>query len=288
MGRSPVKFVVAAATVNPETPEYSPQPLIEYMRALGVEYHFLSKPLIQMAKDHLDPKKPSICSFCARMKRGLLYTCMREQGYNVLCLGQHLDDFAESFLMSAFRNGALRTMKANYYVEDQDLRVCRPLVNVREKTMAEFAKENRLPIITDNCPACFAAPKERHRIKMMLSQQEFEHPDLFWSLLKTMNPLMSIDKTERSLDFFRRALQDGDDDGDEPARINKPRPDAVETARRAEEHTGVSQSVSAHSHSTSAADTGAAVLKGAVLGAAATAVAALFVVRMFNPRSPGR
>merc|ERR1711988_1994224 len=140
-----------------------------------------------------------------------------------------MGDFAESFLMSAFRNGALRTMKANYYVEDHDLRVCRPLVHVREKIMASFAKENRLPIIADNCPACFAAPKERHRIKLMLSQQEFEHPDLFWSLLKTMNPLMAIDKTERSLDFFRRACEE-DEDGDEPLRIKQPKSQATEAS----------------------------------------------------------
>merc|ERR1712151_675281 len=144
-------------------------------------------------------------------KRGMLYTCMREHNYNVLCLGQHLDDFAESFLMSAFRNGALRTMKANYYVGEQDIRVCRPLVHVREKTMAQFAKDNRLPVITDNCPACFAVPKERHRIKLMLSQQEFEHPDLFWSMMKCMKPLMSISHTERSLDWWRRP-EDPDDE----------------------------------------------------------------------------
>eukprot|EP00930_Biecheleria_cincta_P069297 TRINITY_DN57050_c0_g1_i1.p1 TRINITY_DN57050_c0_g1~~TRINITY_DN57050_c0_g1_i1.p1 ORF type:complete len:1174 (-),score=141.77 TRINITY_DN57050_c0_g1_i1:75-3563(-) len=214
--RAPIKFHIAAATVNPETPEFSPQPLIEYMKALDVEYHFLSKPLIEMAKCHLDPKKPSICSFCARMKRGMLYTCMRENNYNVLCLGQHADDFAESFLMSAFRNGALRTMKANYFVAAKDLRVCRPLVNVREKVLAQFAKEARLPIIADNCPACFAAPKERHRIKLMLSQQEFEHPDLFSSLIKCMKPLVSIGQTERSMDWWRQILggTDGEEDED--------------------------------------------------------------------------
>merc|ERR1712232_44023 len=228
--RSPVKFSVAAATVNPETPEYSPQPLIEYMNALGVKYHFLSKPLIDMAKDCIDPKKPSICSFCARMKRGMLYSCMREHGFNVLCLGQHLDDFAESFLMSAFRNGALRTMKANYFVEDRDLRVCRPLVHVREKAMAQFAKENRLPIIADNCPACFAAPKERHRIKLMLSQQEFEHPDLFWSLMKCMNPLMSIDRTERGLNWLSRTGPAGDEDGAEDGRSHPKRRVATQPA----------------------------------------------------------
>ncbi len=34
----------------------------------------------------------------------------------------------ESFVMSAWHNGALRTMKANYYVQQKDLRVIRPLV----------------------------------------------------------------------------------------------------------------------------------------------------------------
>ncbi|CAJ1331067.1 unnamed protein product [Effrenium voratum] len=210
--RSPVKFSIAAATVNPETPEFKPEPLIDYLKALGVTYHFLSKPLIEMAKCHLDPKKPSICSFCARMKRGMLYTCMRENNYNVLCLGQHLDDFAESFLMSAFRNGSLRTMKANYAVAAKDLRVCRPLAHVREKTLAQFAKDNRLPVIADNCPACFAAPKERHRIKLMLSQQEFEHPDLFWSLSSCMKPLMSISQTERTMDWWRQLMAEEDEE----------------------------------------------------------------------------
>mmetsp|Transcript_4212 Transcript_4212/g.9386 ORF Transcript_4212/g.9386 Transcript_4212/m.9386 type:complete len:472 (+) Transcript_4212:125-1540(+) len=200
--RAKVKFEVAAATVNPETPEYNPGPLIDYMKALGVRYHFLCKPLIEMAKKHLDPKKPSICSFCARMKRGMLYSCMRKEGYNVLCLGQHLDDFAESLLMSAFHNGSLRTMKANYSVEAHDLRVARPLVYVRERVMAQFSTENKLPIIQDNCPACFAAPKERHRIKLVLAQQEFEHPNLFWSLQKAMKPLMSINHADRSRGWF--------------------------------------------------------------------------------------
>lgn len=40
-----------------------------------------------------------------RMKRGALYTCCRENGYNKLVLAQHLDDLAESFMMSALHNG---------------------------------------------------------------------------------------------------------------------------------------------------------------------------------------
>ena len=51
------------------------------------------------------------------MKRGTLYTVGRREGYNTLALGQHLDDMAESFVMSAFYNGKLRTMKACYLVQ---------------------------------------------------------------------------------------------------------------------------------------------------------------------------
>ena len=36
------------------------------------------------------------------MKRGRMYAAARREGWNTLALGQHLDDLAESFLMSVF------------------------------------------------------------------------------------------------------------------------------------------------------------------------------------------
>ena len=50
-------------------------------------------------------KGDSLCAFCSRFKRGLLYSCCRTNGYNKLVLAQHLDDLVESFLMSALHNG---------------------------------------------------------------------------------------------------------------------------------------------------------------------------------------
>lgn len=210
---APIRFEIAAATVDPQTPEFNPWPLVPYLKALDVEYHMLSKPIIEMAKKHMDPKRPSLCAFCSRMKRGLLYSCMREKGYNVLVLGQHLDDFAESFFMSAIHNGLLRTMKANYWVRQEDVRVCRPLLYVREKEMAMFAKENQLPVIADNCPACFAAPKERHKTKVLLSSLEFDYPALFSTLLRTMQPLYALGTADRG-----DGVLAGDDDEDAPRR----------------------------------------------------------------------
>jgi len=199
---APIKFEIAAATVDPMTPEYDPSPLVDYLKAVDVTFHLLRKPLIEMAKNHMDPKKQSICAFCARMKRGILYSCCRENNYNVLVLGQHLDDLAESFIMSSFRNGCLKTMKGNYYVADEDIRVIRPLMHTREKSLADTARENGLPIIADNCPACFAEPKERHRVKLMLAREEFEHPNLFSSLSRAISPLTAVQTASRLDDAY--------------------------------------------------------------------------------------
>jgi len=132
-----------------------------------VPYWIESDALVERAR--VSMQKNSICSFCSRMKRGMIYNCARREKYNVIAMGQHLDDLAESFVMSTFHNGQLRTMKANYTIDKGDLRVIRPLVTCREVLFKEFAEKFKLPVITDNCPACFSAPKERHRVKLMLA-----------------------------------------------------------------------------------------------------------------------
>lgn len=60
--------------------------------------------------------RDSICAYCSRMKRGILYGCCRREGYTCLALAQHLDDLGESFVMSAFNNGRLRTMKVDLHL----------------------------------------------------------------------------------------------------------------------------------------------------------------------------
>jgi tRNA 2-thiocytidine biosynthesis protein TtcA len=77
-------------TLHPPLPLF--RPLIGYMSSLGVPYHFLSLGIMDLAKEKLG--RPSICAFCARMKRGLLYACCKRENYTVLALGQHADDLA--------------------------------------------------------------------------------------------------------------------------------------------------------------------------------------------------
>ena len=185
---APVRFDLGVITVDPEIDGFDPSALTRYYDGLGVTWHFKKQPIMEEAKSRLIGD--SFCAYCARMKRGIMYTACREHGYNVLALAQHLDDLAESFLMSAFHQGRLGTMKAHYRIDAGDIRVIRPLVYVRETQTAAFAAAASLPVVPDSCPACFSAPTQRAHMKTLLAREEKEHPHLFANLLHTMRPLM--------------------------------------------------------------------------------------------------
>ena len=192
---APVKFQLGAVTVDPQIEGFDPSPLKDYLAHLDIPYYFQQQAILEQAEDAMDGD--SFCSFCSRMKRGILYTTARKEGYNVLALAQHLDDLAESFLMSAFHNGKLQTMKANYFIQAGDIRVIRPLVYVRETLTSAYAEAAQLPVIPDSCPACFSMPTQRDHMKQLLAQEEKLNSHLFNSLLKTLKPLMAIDHASK-------------------------------------------------------------------------------------------
>jgi tRNA 2-thiocytidine biosynthesis protein TtcA len=190
---APVRFELGAVTVDPLVAGFDPSPLKETLATLGVPYFYRTQAIMQQALQHMG--NDSFCAYCARMKRGVMYATAREEGYQVLVLAQHLDDLAESFLMSVCFGGKLRTMRAHYRIEAGDLRVVRPLVYVRERQLAEFARAAGLAVIHDNCPACFRRPTQREHMKALLRAEESSNHRLFKSLLSAMQPLMR-DATE--------------------------------------------------------------------------------------------
>ncbi|NCA72329.1 MAG: tRNA 2-thiocytidine biosynthesis protein TtcA [Sphingobacteriia bacterium] len=186
---APVRFELMVLTVDPQVPGFDPGPLRAYYDRLGVPWIYERQPLLDQAKQHMDGD--SFCAYCSRMKRGIMYRVCREQGCNVLALAQHLDDLAESLLMSLFHGGQLRTMKAHYLNREGDVRIIRPLVYCRERQSAAHAERAALPVVPDSCPACFSMPTRREHMKRLLAREEVGHPHLFANILHAIKPIMT-------------------------------------------------------------------------------------------------
>ena len=61
--------------------------------------------------------------------------------------------------------------------------------------MVDFAKSAGLPVINENCPACFKEPKKRARVKKLLSNEVMLYPQLYDNIRKAILPLMNDEAT---------------------------------------------------------------------------------------------
>ena len=82
----------------------------------------------------------------------------------------------------------------------------RPGIYCRERQLRDFSYAAGLPVINENCPACFEAPKERHHIKKLLAREEGVFPSLYPCLRRALTPLLDPAATDL-LAAIRRAVE---------------------------------------------------------------------------------
>jgi len=181
--RAPFKFEFLAVTVSYGMGENFDQ-LIAHCKEYEIPHVIHDTNIYDLSKEKIR-KNSSFCSFFSRMRRGSLYSAAEKHGCNKVALGHHMDDAAESFFMNFIYNGQMRSL-APKYTADNGLVVIRPLIQMRERQLAAFAKDNNIPTIGDEaCPAMrfdVKMPHARANTKEMLAKMEKEFPSLFTSL----------------------------------------------------------------------------------------------------------
>ncbi|MBP9477226.1 MAG: tRNA 2-thiocytidine biosynthesis protein TtcA [Sebaldella sp.] len=119
------------------------------------------------------------CYMCAKMRRGSLYTKATSLGCNKLALGHHLDDAAETILMSMFQMSKFETMLPKLKADNFDIELIRPLYYVEEKDIIKFTINNG--ILAMNCGCMVAAGKtssKRTETKELIKELEKNNPDI--------------------------------------------------------------------------------------------------------------
>lgn len=186
-----IDFEIGAAAVD--TNGQDPIGMMSYLKTMGVPYFYedqTGKPSCDVAENRPDDPMDAngACSFCNRTIRARLYSIAKRHNYNVLAIGQHLDDLTEGFLVSVFHGGELKTMKAHYYIRRQDLRVIRPYVYVREKSLRQFAESKKLLAPQETGSSDLS--ETQNQSKELMTQQERTYPRLSWSLRSALRPLI--------------------------------------------------------------------------------------------------
>ena len=183
--RAPISYRLTAINIDAGYPGYRADIIEEHLRENGFDCRMVATDCAGIIREKLRPGS-SLCAFCARLRRGVLYTEAQAAGCNKIALGHHLDDFIETLLLNQFFVGTIAAMSASMLADNGINTVIRPLVYVEEKDIAAFSAENDFPVVSCACPPDVRTDENRRRMKELLARLQLEIPDIKYSLISSL------------------------------------------------------------------------------------------------------
>jgi tRNA 2-thiocytidine biosynthesis protein TtcA len=183
--RAPINYELIAVNVDSGYPGYRKEVLEEHLKATGLQYHMEITDCYEIIESKRRPGS-SYCSFCARLRRGVLYTLADKLGCNKIALGHHLDDFIETLLLNQFYIGTLGAMSPKLLADNGRHTVIRPLVYVEESDIIKFSRQNEFPVICCACPVCGQVDQKRKRMKALIRELHKENRYLKKSMIRAL------------------------------------------------------------------------------------------------------
>ena len=181
----PFNYDLLAVNINPGFEKYRSDILEKSLHKRGYKYHMEKTCILDIIKAKM--KRNSYCSFCARLRRGVLYDLAKKFKCNKLALAHHGDDFIETLLLNQFFTGKIKGMPPKLYADDGINILIRPLVYIFEDDIIQYSKHMNFPVIDCSCPGCDSHKSKRLMIKELLKKLEIENPEIKRSLLKSLS-----------------------------------------------------------------------------------------------------
>ena len=172
---SSVPFDVEFLVMNPGYNELNLQIIKNNLQTLQIPARIVETDIFDIANSTSE----SPCYLCARMRRGALYRIAKSLGCNKIALGHHYDDVIETTLMNMLNSGSFQTMLPKLHSDHYEgMEIIRPLYLIREESVLEWKKFNKLTFIqcacrfTENCSICDngSGGSQRQKTKALIKQ----------------------------------------------------------------------------------------------------------------------
>ena len=183
--KAPINYELIAVNIDSGFPGYRKDILERYLRDQNYSYHLEASDAYQIIEEKRRPGS-SYCAFCARLRRGVLYTVAERLGCNKIALGHHLDDFIETLLLNQFYVGTLAAMSPKMLADNGKQTVIRPLVYVEESDIIEYSQLAEFPLICCSCPVAGGVDQKRQRMKQLINQLSEDIPRIRNSMIAAL------------------------------------------------------------------------------------------------------
>lgn len=167
------KYTLTAITIDMGGGLTDTESIARYCEELEVPYVVRKTDIGSIIFETRKEKNP--CALCSKMRRGAIARLCAEEGFNKAALGHHREDVTESFLMSMFYEGRLRTFSPKTYLDRSGITVIRPFVYLPEKQIIGAVNRLSLPVVASACPA--NGNTQRQYVKDFLTDLNRVFPD---------------------------------------------------------------------------------------------------------------
>jgi len=182
---APVKFHLEAIFIDMGWP-IDVTVLKEFCLSRNVAFHVVKTEIAAIVFGNGKTENP--CALCAHLRRGAFHSKALELGCNRVALGHHLDDVIETFFMSLFYTGQMRTFSPKTFLDRSGLTMIRPLVYLPSEKLRTWVEMEKLPSISNPCPA--SGRTKRQEARELVAELTGRYPDLkarFLTALQTFD-----------------------------------------------------------------------------------------------------
>ncbi|MCK4543278.1 MAG: tRNA 2-thiocytidine biosynthesis protein TtcA [Spirochaetales bacterium] len=157
----PIKFDLMAIHIKTEFRGGLDQ-METLLKSWDAPYEFIE---INMT-GRLKPGRKMNCYWCSTQRRTELLQYAKENGYNKIALGHHMDDILETFIMNMAYKSELSTMLPVLQYDNYPHTVIRPLALVKEEEILKFA--DKMGIRSIVCDCGFDVKSKRKNVRKFL------------------------------------------------------------------------------------------------------------------------
>ena len=186
--RAPISFELIVVNLDQKQPGFPEHVLPDYLDQAKVPYHILEQDTYSVVTEII-PEGKTMCGLCSRLRRGILYTFAKRNGFTKIALGHHRDDIIETLFLNMFYGGKLKAMPPKLLSDDGENIVIRPLAYCKEKDIKQYAELQAFPIIP--CTLCGSQNNlQRQVIKEMLQEWDKKHPGRIETIFSSMQTVV--------------------------------------------------------------------------------------------------
>lgn len=161
-----VRYDVRAYTVDLGFGGFETGIIADYCQSLGIPHTVIKTRIGKIVFDTRNEKNP--CALCSKIRKGVLFTEIKKQGFETCAFAHHREDCLESLMMSLLYEGRLRTFRPVTLLSRMGINLIRPLIYLPEKEIKAAVHRHALPVVKNPCPA--AGKSKREETKRLLAQ----------------------------------------------------------------------------------------------------------------------